>query len=471
MTACLVVAFSMLFYFLLFRTKTLGVALSKVKAVLNPVIYGFVIAYILNPVMVFFEKLTYKICKKKNWHVGNKRKKGIRIACSFIALFIAVMIIYALVVSIVPELIYSIRSIILNFQTYVDNVNHFINKTFHNPQFDEKTLAMVDNAVKSVQNWVTSEMVPQLDSIAGRLTSGVMGFVVFMKNVILGIIISMYLLISKESMFARLRRLTYAIFSIETGNRILYNMRFVNSKFGGFLIGKVIDSAIIGLICYFSCLIMRMPYATLISVVIGVTNIIPFFGPFIGAIPCTILVFVISPIKSLIFVIFILCLQQFDGNFLGPKILGNSVGVSSFMVVLSILIGGGFFGVTGMIVGVPLCAIITAVVQTWIIRRAKAKNLPDDLESYHYVQQINPVTHEFERNPAVKPNGGLYDRIRFRGPDIREYDMKIEEKPWDRTYKQIAEEDAIINGTKSYESSDPKTEETAESNNTSENEA
>ena len=469
LTAFLVVALSMLFYFLLFRTTTLGVALSKIKSVLNPVIYGFVIAYILNPVMVFFEKLTYKICKRRNWHVGNKRKKGIRIACSFIALFLALIIIYALVSSIVPELIYSIRSIIMNFQTYVDNVNNFINETFHNPKFDEKTLKTVDNIVSSIQKWFNTEMVPQLDSLAGSVTSGVMGFVVFMKNVILGMIISMYLLIAKEGMFARLRRFTYAVFSLEKGNRILNTMRFVNSKFGGFLIGKVIDSAIIGLICYFACMIMRMPYATLIAVIIGATNIIPFFGPFIGAVPCSILVFVVDPIKSLIFIIFILCLQQFDGNFLGPKILGNSVGVSSFMVILSILIGGGFFGVTGMIVGVPLCAVIIAFVQTWIIRRTREKGLPNDLESYHYVQQINPITREFEQDPAVEPNGGFYDRIRFRGPDLREFDIKIKEKPWERTYEQIAEEDARCNGTwkenkTGEQGSDNKTEENKTAN-------
>ena len=451
-TAFLVIAASMLFYFLLFRTRTLGDVIGKIFAVFSPIIFGFIIAYILNPQMIVVEKIIYKLMMRTKYVPGRKRKKAIRLFCALLVLFIDLMIIYGIVSSIVPELIHSIQNIILNFQDYADNVNKFINETFHNPEIDEKTSQIIETVVTNVQNWFNSVMSPRIQDLMGNVTSGVFGVVTFFKNFFIGIIISMYLLFAKEGMMARFRRFVYAFFPAEKGNRFFHSLRFADAKFGGFLIGKLIDSLIIGVICYICCLIMRMPYATLIAVVIGVTNIIPFFGPFIGAVPCAILVFVVSPIKSLVFIIFILCLQQFDGNFLGPRILGNSVGVSSYMVILSILIGGGFFGVPGMIIGVPLCAVIIAAVQTVILKKAKAKDLPGDLESYHYVKQINPITNELETTGGDEKVEGLYEKIRYKDPDMKPFEAKLESNPWDRTYEQIEEEDALINGTAKPES-------------------
>ena len=297
---------------------------------------------------------------------------------------------------------------------------------------------------KSFQTWYETDVAPRINSLALSVTSGFVNFFTFMKNILLGMIISIYILISKETMLARFRRFIYAVFTIEKANRILHTLRFADTKFGGFLIGKLIDSVIIGLLCYICCLTLRMPYSTLIAVIIGVTNIIPFFGPLIGAIPCTLLIFVVSPLKSLIFIIFILGLQQFDGNFLGPKILGSSVGVSSYMVILSILIGSGFFGFKGMIISVPLCAVLLALLQTHIVRKAHEKGIPADLESYHYVRQINPETKVVESESAEPDDGGLYEVIRHRDEELKHFDEPILPRPWDRTYEQIAEEDAQI---------------------------
>ena len=451
-TAFLVVAASMLFYFLLFRTSTLGSGLSKVVSVLNPIIYGYIIAYILNPVMTVIENSIYKIIKKAELHPGKKRKKAIRIFSVFAALFLGILVVYGIVSSVLPELIRSVRSIIVNFQTYSDNVNTFISETFHNPEIDETTSAIIGEVTDRIQSFFSSEMTPLLDTLASNVTSSLVGFATFIKNIILGIVISLYVLIAKEGLITRFRRFLYAMLPTDQANRTLHNLRFADEKFGGFLIGKIIDSVIIGFICYFMCLILKMPYAILISVIIGVTNVIPFFGPFIGAIPCTFLVFVVDPVKALIFVIFILCLQQFDGNFLGPKILGSSVGVSSYMVILAILIGGGFFGVAGMVVGVPLCALLTAAVQGVILRRMKAKGFPGDLESYHYVQQINPLTGEFNNETAERKDGSLYDRIRYRGPDVRSFDEPVTGRTWDRTMEQVEEWDAEISGTNTEKS-------------------
>ena len=447
-TAFIVIAASMLFYFLLFRTSTLGVGLSKVIDVLNPIIYGYIIAYLLNPLMTLTEKTSYKLICRLKLNPGRKSKKLLRVFCSFLALFVAILLVYALVSSILPELVKSVRSIVFNFQRYVNNVNHFFDTTIFkdNAELDAKTTELITEYAGKVQEWFGEEMSPRLDSIVGDLTSGIFNFVTFLRNIFLGLIVSMYLLIAKETMLARFRRFIFAVFPITTGNRILHNLRFADEKFGGFLIGKMIDSAIIGLICYVCCRIFEFPYSMLISVVIGVTNVVPFFGPFIGAVPSTLLIFVVDPWKALIFIIFILCLQQFDGNFLGPKILGSSVGVSSYMVIIAILIGSGFFGVTGMIVAVPACAVVIAFVQSEILRRAKKNHLPTNLEAYHYVDRVDPVTKEVIAEESTGTWRSLYDWIRRRDDVVKSFDEPLKENSWDRTMQQIEEEDALLSG-------------------------
>lgn len=448
LTAFIVIAASMLFYFLLFRTSTLGTGIARVIDVMNPLIYGLVIAYLLNPVVNMSESICYKLVYKTKFNPGKKSKKAIRVFCAFLALFLAMLIVYALASSVLPELTKSVRSIVFNFQRYVNNVNHFFDTTIFkdNEELDSRITALITEYAQKIQEWLTGDMTPQLDNLVGRLTSGLFNIVTFFRNIFLGIIISMYALISKESMLARMKRFTFSVFSVPAANRILHNLRFADEKFGGFLIGKMIDSVIIGIICYVCCRIFNFPYAMLISVVIGVTNVVPFFGPFIGAIPSSILIFVVDPWKALIFIIFILCLQQFDGNILGPRILGTSVGVSSFMVIIAILIGSGFFGVTGMIVAVPAFAVLIAFLQSWILRRTRGKGLPGELEAYHYAVRINPLTKEIVEEEEKKGSLSLYDWITRRTDEMKMYEEPITERSWDRTIEQIEEEDAALSG-------------------------
>lgn len=448
-TAFIVIAASMLFYFLLFRTSTLGVGLSRVIDVLNPIIYGFVIAYLLNTLVCLSERLIYRFMIRLKIKPGRRIGKMIRVFCAFFSLLIALLIVYALISSILPELIKSVRSIVFNFQRYVNNVNHFFDTIVFkdNEELDARTTEFISRIAQKVQDWLSADMTPQLDTLLGGVTSGFFNFVTFMRNIFLGIIVSMYMLISKESMIARFRRFVYALFPVATANRILHNLRFADEKFGGFLIGKMIDSVIIGIICYVCCRIFSFPYAVLISVVIGVTNVVPFFGPFIGAVPSAVLIFVVDPWKALVFIIFILCLQQFDGNFLGPKILGSSVGVSSYMVIIAILIGSGFFGVTGMVIAVPTFAVLIAFVQDEILRRTKKNGLPGELEAYHYVSRINPVTREIiNEDDDPDQSVSLYDWITMRTAEVRSFDEPLKENSWDRTIEQIETEDAELSG-------------------------
>ncbi len=447
LTAFLVVAASMLFAFLLFRGSTIVAGIHKFFEVVNPIIYGFVIAYVLDPQMTLIESIIYRLIGRTKWNPGKKSKQTIRVISAFLALLLAVWIVYELIALVVPELIKSIRSIIWNIPVYQSNINHFINQYFSgNEAVDEQTTAVINDVMTRLDTWINSNVTPQLNQLAGSLTSQIFDFVNFLKNLFLGLIVSVYILVSKETMTARLRRFVYAFFRIPTGNRILSNLRFVDKKFGGFIIGKVIDSAIIGVICYVILKMMKMPFTMLISVVIGVTNIIPFFGPFIGAIPSAVLIFVVNPIQALYFIIFVVILQQFDGNILGPRILGSSVGVSSFMVVVAILLGAGFFGVVGMVIGVPLCAIVMAILQSNIMRQMKKKHLPGDLETYHYVDKINSKTKEIINEPSDRTTKNLYDAIKYRGNEIRRFDEPLEMHPWDRSMDDVLRSDAEMKG-------------------------
>ncbi len=393
LTAFCVIVASVLFYFVIFQMPTILSGISKIFTIVNPILYGAAIAYILNPLVCQLEKMIYKIFKRYKWNISKRTRSLIRFTVVILSLVIAVMCIYGLLYMLIPEVFGSISNIIDNFPRYVNNVQEWIEKFFQSDDaMNAATLELIDTASNMLENWLTNDLMPQLNGIIKNLSTSVFGIFTFLKNFLIGAVISVYLLISKENFIARGKRILYTLLPIETTNRIIHNLRFIDDKFGGFIIGKVIDSAIIGVLCYIGTSLMNTPYALLISVIIGVTNVIPFFGPFIGAIPSAVLIFVVSPIKCLYFIIFILILQQVDGNIIGPKILSGSTGLSSFMVIVAILIGGGFFGAFGMFVGVPTCSVIIAICQAWMEQKMKKKKLPEDLELYKNLESINPET-------------------------------------------------------------------------------
>lgn len=393
LTAFSVVVASVLFYFVIFHMSTIYQGISKIMTVVNPILYGAAIAYILNPLVSQFEKIIYGICTRYKWKTGRKTKSYIRFFVVILSLFIAALCIYGLLYMLIPEVFGSITNIIDNFPRYVKNAQNWIETYFQSDDaLNTATIELLGTASNMLENWLTNDLMPQLNGIIKNLSSSVFSIFTFLKNFLIGAIISVYLLLSKENFIARGKRILYSFFSIETANHIIHNLRFIDDKFGGFIIGKVIDSAIIGVLCYIGTSLMNMPYALLISVIIGVTNVIPFFGPFIGAIPSAILILVVSPIKCLYFIIFILILQQADGNIIGPKILSGSTGLSSFMVIVAILIGGGFFGPFGMFVGVPTCSVLVAICQAWMEQKMNKKEIPKDLEVYKNLEYMDVTT-------------------------------------------------------------------------------
>ena len=200
--------------------------------------------------------------------------------------------------------------------------------------------------------------------------------------------ISIYVLFSKETFAGQGKKITFALFNTKTANQIIKDTRFISDTFIGFISGKIIDSIIIGFICFAGTSILKMPYALLISVIVGVTNVIPFFGPYLGAIPSTILILMVNPVKCIYFILFILVLQQLDGNFIGPKILGQSTGLSGFWVIFSITIFGGIMGVPGMIIGVPFFAVLYAMIKRLTNRLLLKRGLPSETNKYMNVDYI-----------------------------------------------------------------------------------
>lgn len=404
-TAFCVIAASLLFYFGIFHTASITKGLKAIYNILTPIVYAAAISYVLWPLIRFMEKsIIYRICEKKNWKPSEKVRHGIRMICVIVTLLLFSFGIYGLLSMLIPELINSITNIIDNLPRYINNIEKWLTNLLKNyPELEENSSMIFSTVTARAETWLTNDLLPKINLLVASFSTGFMGALVFLKNFLIGAMISIYLLYGKESYVAQGKRLLYCLFSTQTTNNIIRDLQYVDKTFGGFIIGKVLDSLIIGILCYIGTTILNLPYALLVSVIVGVTNVIPFFGPYIGAVPSAVLILLVNPIQCIYFVIFILLLQQFDGNFLGPKILGGSTGLSSFMVIVAILVGGGLFGIFGMFVGVPACAIICTVIRNGIQSRLEKKKMPIDLESYRDIDHLDAKTLQPIAPSAQKP--------------------------------------------------------------------
>lgn len=404
-TAFCVIVASLLFYFGIFHTASITKGLKAIYNILTPIVYAAAISYVLWPLIRFMEKsIIYRICEKKNWKPSEKVRHGIRMICVIVTLLLFFFGIYGLLSMLIPELINSITNIIDNLPRYINNIEKWLTNLLKNyPELEENSSMIFSTVTARAETWLTNDLLPKINLLVASFSTGFMGALVFLKNFLIGAMISIYLLYGKESYVAQGKRLLYCLFSTQTTNNIIRDLQYVDKTFGGFIIGKVLDSLIIGILCYIGTTILNLPYALLVSVIVGVTNVIPFFGPYIGAVPSAVLILLVNPIQCIYFVIFILLLQQFDGNFLGPKILGGSTGLSSFMVIVAILVGGGLFGIFGMFVGVPACAIICTVIRNGIQSRLEKKKMPIDLESYRDIDHLDAKTLQPIAPSAQKP--------------------------------------------------------------------
>ncbi|BFL47371.1 AI-2E family transporter [Lactonifactor longoviformis] len=393
-TAFLVICASLLFYFGIFHMNTLLHGIHIIKNIMMPVICGAVIAYLLSPIVNFLEhKCIFEPLERKKISLNRRKQRVIRYVCVFLALIFAGTIIYTLIAMIVPSIIDSIINIINNSPRYIQNIEHWIERLLEdNPDLEATAFDMFTRLSSKAEVWLTQDLLPQLKDLLQQLSSGIFDVLIFLKNILIGAIISVYLIADKEGFIGQGKMFLYSILPLDKANHMISNLRFVHKTFGGFISGKIIDSFIIGILCYIGTSLIGTPYAILVSVIVGITNVIPFFGPYLGAVPCAFLILLVNPMQCLYFIIFILILQQFDGNILGPKILGESTGLSSFMVIVAILLFGGVFGILGMFIGVPVMAVIYAAFKSWRSKKLTEKSLPPDEASYMEMDCIDEAT-------------------------------------------------------------------------------
>lgn len=401
LTAFLVIAACILLYLLVAHWNVFASGVSSVFVILSPFIWGFVIAYLLRPVMRIVETYVSAPLGGAIFPKNERRAFGFgRTAAIILSEAFLIFIIVMLLRLVLPQIYSSIESIISNSGTFYNNFVTWASNVLEDyPQLETMFVNVVGNASDSLIEWAKTTLLPQMTSLITNITSGVYYFIRSIYYIVVGVIASVYILFNKEAVSTGSKKLVYSIFSLGAAEKILNAVRFSDRIFMNFISGKLLDSLIVGVLCYISCLILKMPYAILVSVIVGVTNIIPFFGPFIGAIPSAIIILTVSPMKCLVFVILILVLQQFDGNILGPRILGGSIGINGFWIMFSIILGGGLFGFAGMLLGVPVFMVIYTGVKSLIDRRLRKNGLPTEAVSYENLLYIDPGTGEHVERP------------------------------------------------------------------------
>jgi predicted PurR-regulated permease PerM len=370
------IGLSLLLYMLLDRTESIGSALKEVSDILAPFVYGGVVAYLLRPLCNHYERFFQTYLPKK-------LKKTANVLAVGLSIFSGLLIVYALIIMIAPQLYDSIRSL---WNTLPEKVEQFMNWAIVTFGENEEILAFFDTSFDKVyaelEIWIQSTVMPYVSNIVSGVGSSVWKVLKFLYNLLIGIIVAVYLLGSRKKFARQSVLLVRSTLKPKWANLVLEEAAFVDRMFGGFIDGKIVDSGIIGLLCYFGCLIFKFPNPLLTSAIVGITNVIPFFGPFIGAVPATLLILIESPVKALWFVLFVFVLQQLDGNVIGPAILGDRTGVSSFWVLFSIILFGGLWGIVGMVIAVPLFAVIYDLITRMVHRGLIRHNQIEIWEQY-----------------------------------------------------------------------------------------
>lgn len=405
LTAFLVIAASIIFYYFMFHSSDIMAGLKTLTDILMPVVFGLVTAYLMTPVLNYIEKkVLIPLCDKCRIKASKRRTVVIRVVGILITASLFIALIYMLFYMLISQLVPSIQNIIANFDNYRDNILDWVDRMLDsNPEVGSYIMRMVEQYSDQLDQ-LLSELPANITVWIRTVTSTAANILGILWDFIIGFIISIYVMASKEKFTAQAKKMAYALFERDTANIAVRTFRFTHQTFIGFLGGKIADSIIIGLLCFIGTTLMKTPYAALVSMIIGVTNVIPFFGPYLGAIPSAILIFIVNPMQPLncvYFLLFILVLQQFDGNFLGPKILGNSTGLTSFWVIFAITFFGGLWGVFGMIVGVPIFAVIYAGIRTMINSMLAKKQLPTDTRNYEMLDHVDDEGfHEYQPAPT-----------------------------------------------------------------------
>lgn len=428
LTAFIVIVASLLVFTMLANLDKISAGIGQFFSAIIPIFYGFIIAYLLAPVVRFFEERAFaklfvkydppeiaakkrKPAKKRDpddpdadtkiyerrqkpealseeekryehltHFVKNKPRRILSITVTFL-IFLGVIV--GIIVAVAPQLIATLRTLINNIPEYMTNLTEWAQEMFTNyPDIGAKVTEMINDAGSTLLNFLSTSILPQMNGYLEFLTNGIMSLVGFVLNLIFGMVVAIYCLYSKELFAAQAKKAVYCVLSVKHANKLISSVRRLHRSFGNFITGTIIDSFVVGCMTFIVTTIAGVPFALLVSIIMGLTNIIPYFGPFIGIVPCLFLIFMEKPVMCIVFTIIVLIIQNLNGNVLSPKILGESTGLTSFWVIFAILAGQGIFGFWGLIIGIPLFAVIYSAVKGLIADRLEAKGLPPGSDEY-----------------------------------------------------------------------------------------
>ena len=395
LTAVAVIVIALVISLIFSKLGPIATAISTIISTVSSVLYGVVMAFLMAPVYdrigIWVGEILSSLFPK--WKKSDKYAKMIAtLAC----LVILILVVFTLIMMIIPELVNSITNVISYAPSGAENLEAWLKDILNkNPNLEKLIIGNYLDISARLSDIATTTVLPNVNTYIKNLSSGVLNALGVVVNIIIGLMVMMYLLNMKTTLASQAKKIVYAVAGVKIGNEIVTEARYIKNMFEKFIVGKIIDSIIIVIINYVFMAIIHMPYALLISVVVGVTNVIPFFGPFIGAIPSIILLLLISPVTALQFAVWILILQQVDGNIIGPKILGQTTGLPSFWVLFSILLFGGLFGIVGMIIAVPTWAIIYRTISRLSEHFLKKKGLEPDSKHYMDLDHIDEETKKY----------------------------------------------------------------------------
>ena len=388
----LVLAMAITFFFVLDRFDDLCGKIGSMVSVLLPFIYGGVMAYMLRMPCNFFEKYLNR------WLPGKLRRQAGALAV-LLSLCSAFLVLYLLVSMVVPQMAASISSVVAALPGAAARASEWVETQLaDNIVLENYVQTAMDAVNQRLQNWAQSDLLPMLTNMVDGFASTVTTVVTTLFNLFIGVIVCIYMLLSRKLFARQARAVVYSVLKPRWADYLLGEVSYADRMFVGFFSGKILDSAIIGVLCYICSLILDFPNAMLVSVIVGVTNIIPYFGPYIGAVPSALLILIVDPMKCLWFIVFVIILQQFDGNILGPRLLANSTGLSGFWVLFSVTVFSGLFGFAGILMGVPVFAVIYDLVRKLVVLGLRRNQKLEVLQA---------------------DNDGARDRVAVEGKSIR----------------------------------------------------
>lgn len=385
-------------FFLMLNLEAIYAGLKYMTGLITPVLYGAVIAYILNPFVKMYKRQLLKTVTKSGKILSEKKEKATDVLAIVLAMVTGILLIIVLFMMIIPQIAASVATLIETLPAQIDSYYNTLVERIENNKFLADTIQEIalqaavfldEQLTTELIPWLKTELLPNLDTYTKPVLEGITAVFNVLYNLLIGLIVAIYLLNGRRTFLAQAKKIVYGMFKKSHADIILYYVRVSNEMFSGFISGKIVDSAIIGLICFVAMSIMQLPYALLVSVMVGVTNVIPVFGPFIGAVPSAFLILLESPLQALYFIILIIVLQQLDGNVIGPAILGESTGLSAFWVLFSILFFGGLWGIFGMLIGCPLFAVIYRIIRDYIAMKLKRRKFLPATAPYLDLKQIN----------------------------------------------------------------------------------